>query len=100
MTSETRPALAGIHHIKLPVSDLARSLSFYEALLGAERIPALDHKHDDGSVYAYICDVPGLGTKLELRLNPKHAEAQRTNELMHTVLDNMNDGVLLLDQDF
>ena len=29
-----------------------------------------------------------------------HTEAQRTNELMHTVLDNMSDGVLLLDRDF
>lgn len=29
-----------------------------------------------------------------------HAEAQRTNELMNTVLDNMSDGVLLLDKDF
>ena len=29
-----------------------------------------------------------------------NADAQRTNELMHTVLDNMSDGVLLLDKDF
>ncbi len=77
MPNDARPPLAGIHHIKLPVSDLARSMEFYEKLLGAKRIPALDHKKDDGSLYAHICDVPGLGTKLELRLNPKHAEAQR-----------------------
>ena len=29
-----------------------------------------------------------------------HTDVQRTNELMNTVLDNMNDGVLLLDSDF
>lgn len=77
MSDDPRPEIMGIHHIKLPVSDLARSLDFYERLMGAARIPAFDHKNPDGSVYAYICDVPGLGTKMELRLNPKHAEAQR-----------------------
>ncbi len=77
MTQEARPPLAGVHHIKLPVSDLARSLAFYSRLLGAERIPALDHKKEDGSIFAHICEAPGLGAKLELRLNPKQAEAQR-----------------------
>lgn len=77
MTDTPLPELKGIHHIKFPVSDLDKSLEFYTKLFGASRIPAFDHKHDDGSVYAYICDVPGLGTKLELRLNPDHAEKQR-----------------------
>ncbi len=77
-TDQNGLRIEGIHHIKLPVTDLARSLDFYEQLLGAERIPAFDHKDPDtGDVYAFICDVPGLGTKLELRLNPEHAERQR-----------------------
>jgi hypothetical protein len=47
-------------------------------VLGAERIAALDHRRRaDGSVYAHICDVPGLGSKLELRLNPGQAEKHR-----------------------
>ena len=28
------PALAGIHHVKLPVTDLARSREWYESRLG------------------------------------------------------------------
>ena len=70
-----RPQLKGIHHIKLAVSALAPSLKFYEEALGAKRIPEADHiREDDGSVYAYILEVPGLGAALELRLNPEQAK--------------------------
>ena len=58
------PPLQGIHHLKLAVTDLDRSLHFYEASLGAKRIPQADHKREsDGSLYAYILDVPNLGSK-------------------------------------
>jgi catechol 2,3-dioxygenase-like lactoylglutathione lyase family enzyme len=68
----------GIHHLKLAVTDLDRSLLFYEAFLGAERIPAADHRRSDsGRLYAYILEVPGLGCMLELRLNPEQAERHR-----------------------
>ena len=70
--------IAGIHHIKLPVSDLDISLKFYADLWNAKRIPEFDHRREeDGELYAYICEVPRLGTKLELRLNAEHAEKQR-----------------------
>jgi catechol 2,3-dioxygenase-like lactoylglutathione lyase family enzyme len=69
-----RPPLKGIHHLKLAVTDLQRSLSYYETLFGAKRIPQADHKREtDGSLYAFILDIPNLGTKLELRLNPEQA---------------------------
>ena len=32
------PSLQGIHHLKFPVSDLDRSLGFYERALGARRV--------------------------------------------------------------
>ena len=71
-----RPALLGVHHLKLPVSDLARSLQFYERVFGATRIPEADHRrHSDGTLYAHILIVPGLGTLLELRLHPSRALA-------------------------
>jgi catechol 2,3-dioxygenase-like lactoylglutathione lyase family enzyme len=74
----TRPALAGIHHVKLPVADLQRSLRFYEVVLGAERIPEADHhRESDGALYGLILRVPGLGALLELRLNPDAAARQR-----------------------
>lgn len=73
-----RPELDGVHHLKLPVSDLAASLRFYEAALGAERIAAADHRREsDGSLYAYLATVEGLGTLLELRLDPSAAAAHR-----------------------
>lgn len=68
------PPLLGIHHVKLPVSDLDRSLSFYERALGARRIAEADHRRlSDNSLYAYILEVPGFGCWLELRLHPARA---------------------------
>lgn len=71
------PPLQGIHHLKFPVRNIERSLSFYERALGASRVAAWDHVHQDGSRYAVILEVPGLGTHLELRLNAEAAERQR-----------------------
>jgi len=68
--SMTRPSFEGIHHLKFAVSDLNRSLDFYERALGAKRIDAFDHYDKSGTLYAYILDVPDLGTHLELRLDP------------------------------
>ena len=61
--------------MKVAVSDLDRSLAFYESALQARRIERFDHVREDGTTYAYILDVPGLGTLLELRLDPARARA-------------------------
>ena len=75
--SDPRPPLAGLHHLKVPVTDLDRSRAFYETALGAERIPEADHhREEDGSLYAYILKVPGLGAMIEMRLDPGQARAQ------------------------
>jgi catechol 2,3-dioxygenase-like lactoylglutathione lyase family enzyme len=72
----TVPELRGIHHLKLPVSDLHASLDFYERALGATRIPQADHfRADDHALYAFILAVPGLGAMLELRLHPERAQS-------------------------
>ena len=73
----TNPPLKGIHHLKFAVSNLSRSLQFYEEVFHAKRIVEWDHKHPDGSIYAHILEIPGLGTYLELRLNAEHAEKHR-----------------------
>ena len=69
--------LKGIHHVKFPVRELDRSEKFYTEVFDAKRNRAWDHKHPDGSCYAYILEVPNLGTLLELRLNSGEAEKQR-----------------------
>ncbi|MCU1528094.1 MAG: lactoylglutathione lyase-like lyase [Frondihabitans sp.] len=72
------PALRGIHHLKLAVSDIDVSLDFYERSLGARRIPEADHRRqEDGSLYAVILEIPGLGTLLELRRDPHRADLHR-----------------------
>ncbi|MCW3797193.1 VOC family protein [Sphingomonas sp. BN140010] len=74
---ESPRLILGIHHLKVAVSDLDRSLAFYEAVLGAERIPKYDHLLEDGTPYAYILSVPGLRCLLELRLNERQAVQHR-----------------------
>jgi catechol 2,3-dioxygenase-like lactoylglutathione lyase family enzyme len=78
MIESKTPSLKGIHHLKLAVTDLDVSLAFYEKLFDAIRIPEADHRSEaNGELYAYILDVPNLGTKLELRLNPEQAQRHR-----------------------
>lgn len=82
------PAIDGIHHLKFAVSNPDRSLAFYQAVFGAQRVPAADHRDADGQIYAYICDVPGLGTRLDLRLSEVHAQAaQRFDPITINIAD-------------
>lgn len=62
-----QPQLAGIHHLKVPVSDLDASLRFYERVLGGRRMPLFDHLTPSGVLFAYMLDIPGLLQPLELR---------------------------------
>jgi len=65
----------GIHHIKLPVTDIERSTDWYRNVLGAHRLSELDHRRADGTLFAVILDVPGLPGRLELRCDPAMAQA-------------------------
>jgi catechol-2,3-dioxygenase len=58
------------------VSDVGQSLRFYERALGAKHMPELDHLRDDGIRFAVVVEVPGLGTVLQLRLDPERAARQ------------------------
>ena len=71
-----RPAIAGVHHLKFTVSDLERSLAFYAAVLGARRVAELDHRMPDGTLFAYILEIDGLGTYLELRASAERAKRE------------------------
>ncbi|MFJ5303039.1 VOC family protein [Streptomyces sp. NPDC088350] len=66
------PELAGIHHVKLPVTDLDRSRDWYGRVLGFK----VTHEFPDadGVVRGVAGEVPGLGdTVLCLRVNSEAA---------------------------
>jgi catechol 2,3-dioxygenase-like lactoylglutathione lyase family enzyme len=73
----TAPALSGLHHLKIPVSDLDTSLRWYQDVFGAEHLAEFDHFDDDGVRFAVIIAIPGLPTTVELRWAPKAAAAMR-----------------------
>jgi quinol monooxygenase YgiN/catechol 2,3-dioxygenase-like lactoylglutathione lyase family enzyme len=75
MSIPNTPAHTGIHHIKLPVTDLERSAQWYGEVLGARRLAELDHRRPDGTLFAVILDVPGISGNLELRLDPATSRA-------------------------
>lgn len=67
-------SLTGMHHVTFPVSDLAASTAWFERALCAARLVRFDHHDESGTLFAVVVDVPGLGTLLELRLDPVMAE--------------------------
>jgi catechol 2,3-dioxygenase-like lactoylglutathione lyase family enzyme len=69
MTSTT-PELDGIHHVKLPVSDLGRSRAWYESRLGYQLTTEFI---EDGTVMGLALAHPNGGPDLALRLNPELA---------------------------
>jgi catechol 2,3-dioxygenase-like lactoylglutathione lyase family enzyme len=72
----SRPTLAGVHHVKLPVTDLGRSVDWYTGVFGFRVI--VEFPDGDGVVRGVAGEVPGLGdTQLALRVNPKAAEGCR-----------------------
>jgi catechol 2,3-dioxygenase-like lactoylglutathione lyase family enzyme len=72
MTKPDGPALAGIHHLKLPVTDLARSLEWYRSRLGYEvQIEFVEQ----GRLMGYGLAHPAGGPNLGLRLDPDRARA-------------------------
>jgi len=68
--------LAGIHHVKIPVTDLDRSLHWYRQVFGLR--PTMEFRDADGVVRGFAGEVPGLGaTTVALRVNPPAVEGNR-----------------------
>jgi len=72
MNATNPPVLAGIHHLKLPVTDLARSRAWYESRLGY-RV----HMEfvEEGQLMGVGMAHPNGGPPLALRMNPERARA-------------------------
>src|SRR5689334_19936623 len=66
------PLLAGIHHLKLPVSDLARSLEWYQTRLGYQL--QIEFVEQGVLMGVALCH-PNGGPDLALRLDAQKAEA-------------------------
>jgi catechol 2,3-dioxygenase-like lactoylglutathione lyase family enzyme len=66
------PRLDGVHHLKLPVSDLTRSRAWYESRLGYQlHIEFVE----DGVLMGMALSHPNGGPELALRLDPVRAAA-------------------------
>jgi len=66
------PALDGVHHLKLPVTDLERSCAWYESRLGYRRgTKFVEHGVTMGVTMVH----PNGGPQLALRLDPERAIA-------------------------
>lgn len=83
------PQLAGLHHIKIPVTDLDQSLRWYQDVLGAQHLQQFDHHDDAGARYAVILGIPGVGTTIELRWAPRAAVAMRECDPITLAVDSV-----------
>lgn len=64
--------LSGIHHVKLPVSDVARSRAWYERVLGFETLVEFD---EDGVVAGVALGRDDCQPSVALRHDPDRARA-------------------------
>jgi catechol 2,3-dioxygenase-like lactoylglutathione lyase family enzyme len=83
------PALLGLHHLKLPVSDLDASIDWYREVFDAEYLPQFDHVDSGGMRYAVILNVPGLPVPVELRWAPRAAGAIRGYDPIDLAVDSV-----------
>ena len=72
MNESQTPVLAGVHHLKLPVTDLAASREWYRSRLGYQ--VHLEFV-EDGRLMGYGLAHPNGGPALGLRLDPDRARA-------------------------
>ena len=72
MNAPDTPTLAGIHHVKLPVTDLARSREWYQSRLGYQ---VQMEFVEQGRLMGYGLAHPNGGPVLGLRLSPERARA-------------------------
>ena len=72
MSATDAVQLAGVHHLKLPVRDLARTEAWYERTLGYRR--SAEFVEDD-TLMGIAMVHPAGGPELAFRLDPARAEA-------------------------
>lgn len=60
MRPMNRSALSGLHHVKLPVTDLDASVLWYQRVVGAQHLQQWDHHDSSRTRYAAILETPGV----------------------------------------
>jgi catechol 2,3-dioxygenase-like lactoylglutathione lyase family enzyme len=70
MSEHAGPAIGGIHHLSLTVSDLEASVAWYERLLGADRVPmTFPHYECEETGYAVLIVEPRSSLMIGLHTN-------------------------------
>jgi hypothetical protein len=87
MTTMAAPPFVGLHHLKIPATDLDTHVDWYQRVFDASHLPALDHVDSDGARFAAILGVPGLPVPLELRWAPAAAHALRECDILVPAVD-------------
>ena len=59
--------LSGLHHVATLVPEVEAAAAWYVQVLGARRLPHLDHHDAAGALTAVILEVPGVPGVLQLR---------------------------------
>lgn len=82
--------LAGIHHLKIPVTNLARAVDFYHRIFGYRT--TWEFPEADGVVRGVGGEVPGLGAMtLSFRVNPQAAEGCKGFDPISFAVDDRDD---------
>ena len=70
MSNDAAPAITGIHHISITVTDIEASLAWYERVLGADRVPMkFPHYGCEDTGYAEMIIEPRSGVAIGLHAN-------------------------------
>jgi len=65
------PEMTGVHHVSVTVTDLERSVPWYEEVLGLSRL--MEDTHPDGTGYFVLLGNPTLTVLVGLHVHPSNA---------------------------
>lgn len=73
-----RDPIYGINHLKLPATDIRKTLDFYIKIMGCEYLPQYDHYNKENELFAVMFKVKHNSDNIivEVRRSPDHAKAQ------------------------
>jgi catechol-2,3-dioxygenase len=66
----------GVHHLKIPASDINRTMEFYTSVLPFQKRPQYNHIDASGNLFAVIMEYEPSHLALEIRKNNAQSDAQ------------------------